>query len=377
MKFIDLNRQYNKYQGELEETILRVARSGQYILGPEVEALEKELSAFTGANFAVGVSSGTDALLLGLMALGVRPGDVVVTTPFSFFATVETIMLLGAEPAFVDIEEDTFNLDPELLGPELDRLEKLGKKVKGIVVVSLYGQCADMDPINEVASKRGLFVMEDACQSLGATYKGRPSCNLTDVAATSFFPSKPLGCFGDGGMVFTQDEEMADLFKALRIHGDTGRYKHEYLGINGRLDALQAAILRVKLKHFKEEIGLRQRAAHRYMELLSGLEEEGHIKLPRIDPEKSSVFAQFTIRVLTKERDALAKAMTEQGVPVAVHYPEALPFLRPLEHLGFKRGQFEKAERAAQQVLSLPMHAFIEEAEQIKVAEALGRALKA
>ncbi len=375
MNFIDLKRQYQAYREEIDQAVLGVMDSTRFILGQEVEALESELSSFTGAPFAVGVSSGTDGLLLSLMALGAEKDRVIITTPFSFFATAEAIMLLGAEPAFCDIERESFNLDPHLLEDRIDELEGLGKKVLGVIAVSLYGQCADMDAINRISKKRGLFVIEDACQSLGASYKGRMSGNLSLLSVTSFFPSKPLGCFGDGGMVFSQDEGLFEKIKAMRVHGDTGRYNHRYLGLNARLDAIQAAVLRAKLRHFEEEITLRQEASDRYMDLLSPLERKGMIGLPHIKKGCRSVFAQFTIRILEEDRDQVARALSGLGIPTAIHYPRPLSLLEPLKRYGFRRGEFPVAEEAARQVLSLPMHAFIEEREQEEVARALFKVL--
>ncbi len=375
MNFIDLKRQYQAYRKEIDQAVLGVMDSTHFILGQEVEALERELSGFTGAPFAVGVSSGTDGLLLSLMALGAEKDTVIITTPFSFFATAEAIMLLGAEPAFCDIERESFNLDPHLLEDRINELEGLGKKVLGVIVVSIYGQCADMDAINRISKKRGLFVIEDACQSLGASYKGRMSGNLSLLSVTSFFPSKPLGCFGDGGMVFSQDEHLFEKIKAMRIHGDRGRYDHRYLGLNARLDAIQAAVLRAKLRHFEEEITLRQEASDRYMDLLSPLERKGMIGLPHIKKGCRSVFAQFTIRILEEDRDQVARALSELGIPTAIHYPRPLPLLEPLKRYGFRKGEFLVAEEAARQVLSLPMHAFIEEREQEEVARALFKVL--
>ncbi len=376
MNFIDIKRQYNCYKEEIDEAVLQVMASGQFILGRQVEALEEALCRFTGARYAVGVSSGTDGLLLSLMALGVGPGKVVVTTPFSFFATVETIMLLGAEPSFSDIDPLTFNLDPTLLEKRLDKLQSAGKKVEGVIAVSLYGQCADMDEINRICTSRGLFLVEDACQSLGATYKGRMSGNLSKIGVTSFFPSKPLGCFGDGGMIFTSDKTLFERLKAMRVHGDTGRYEHRYLGLNARLDALQAAVLGVKLKHFKKEIALRQQAAKRYQQLLFELEQRGAIKLPFVAPGCTSVYAQYTIRIKSRDRQRVAELLERQSVPTAIHYPRPLHLLEPLKRFGFKQGDFPEAELAAHEVLSLPMHAFIDTSEQEQVAEALLKAFE-
>ncbi len=374
MEFVDIKRQYNHYKEEINNTLLQVMASGQFILGRQVEALEEALCHFTGTQYAVGVSSGTDGLILSLMALGAGPGQVIVTTPFSFFATVEAIMLLGAEPAFVDIDPLTFNMVPELLERRLDNLQKAGKKVAGVIPVSLYGQCADMDQINRICQNRQLFVIEDACQSLGATYKGKKSGNLATIGVTSFFPSKPLGCFGDGGMVFTSDKTLYKKLKAMRVHGDTGRYEHRYLGLNARLDAMQAAILRIKLKYFKKEIEQRQRAARYYNELLLELEQKGFISLPFIAPECTSVYAQYTIRIKSKGRQRVAELLGKQSIPTAVHYPKPLSLLEPVKRFGFAKGDFPEAELAAKQVLSLPIHAFIKKSEQEQVAEALFKA---
>ncbi len=374
MEFIDLKRQYQAYRDEIDRAISQVIRSGRFVLGQEVNRLEEELSSFTGARHAIGVGSGTDALLLSLMAEGVGPGQEVITTPFTFIATAEVILLLGARPVFVDIDPSSFNMDVKRLKALLEMRQGQGKLPVGIVPVSLYGLCADMDEINALASSFGLFVVEDACQSLGATYKGGSSCNLTGLAATSFFPSKPLGCFGDGGMIFTQDRDKKEVLFAMREHGQTARYKHEVLGINGRIDAIQAAVLRVKLRHFPDEIRARQRLANNYSELLYPLKD--HVLAPVTPDGYTSVYAQYTIRIKDGLRDEVARYMNSRGIPTAIHYPLPLHLQKVFAHLGYGPGDFPEAEKASEQVLSLPMHAFLQESEQGQVIGALTDALK-
>ncbi len=369
MKFIDLDRQYRAYRADIESAVQGVLESGQFILGPVVEELERTLAEFVGAPHAVGVSSGTDGLLLALMAYGVGAGDKVITTPFTFIATAEVIAFLGAEPVFVDIDPETCNMSTEALASELEK--GCDHRLKGIIAVSLYGQCPDMDEIAALARDHGLFLVEDGCQSFGATYRGRRSCGLCEVGVTSFFPAKPLGCYGDGGMVFTSDEEIHQKVRMMRSHGQAKRYRHEVLGINGRLDAMQAAVLLAKFRHFEEEVEARQRAAGRYDalidELIPGL---GRV---RVKEGRSSVFAQYTVRVPGGRRDAVQEAMRRQGIPTAVHYPVPLhkqPVFRAYAGLSLP-----ESERAAAEVLSLPMHPFIEPEEQRQVVEALAEAL--
>ncbi len=373
MEFIDLKRQYHAYKEDIDRAVSRVIESARFILGEEVSLLEEELAGFTHAGNAVGVSSGTDGLLLALMAMGVGPGKEIITTPFTFVATVEVIALLGARPVFVDIDPATFNMDVEELKRLLEKREGEGNLPAGIIPVSLYGLCADMDAINDLAGRYGLFVVEDACQSLGALYKKRPSCSLSSMAVTSFFPSKPLGCFGDGGMVFTSDEDLAERLKVLRVHGQTRVYQHEFLGINGRLDALQAAILRAKLKHFPGEIETRQEAAARYYRLLSSLER--HVLPPSIPEGYRSVFAQYTIRIRGGIRDEVAGFMRSKDIPTAIHYPRPLHLQKAFSFLGYGPEDFPQAERASSEVMSLPMHAFLTENEQEQIVDCLKDAL--
>lgn len=355
--FIDLAAQQQRIKADIDQRIAAVLAHGQYILGPEVPELEAALVAFTGAKHCVGVSDGTTALQIALMALGIGPGDEVITTPFSFIATAEVIALLGAIPVFVDIDPRTCNIDPA-------RIETaITAKTRAIIPVSLYGQCADMDAINGVADRFGLAVIEDAAQSFGATYKGRHSCALSTIACTSFFPSKPLGCYGDGGACFTDDDELARRMHEIRAHGQDRRYHHPRVGLNGRLDTLQAAILLAKLTIFPEEVARRAAIGARYSELLGDA-----VATPHIESWNTSVFAQYTLRV--SSREVLVKALAEKGVPTAVHYP--IPLHRQPALAGISRWtDCTGSERAAAEVMSLPMHPWLSQEDQDRVCEAL------
>lgn len=349
MEFVDLKTQYAALRNSINARIQCVLDHGQYILGPEVAELEDKLAQFTGARFCVTCASGTDALLMSLMALDIKPGDEVITTPFSFVATAEMIVLLGAKPVFVDIQPDTCNIDPTKIEAAITSM------TRAILPVSLYGQPADMDEINAIASKHKLPVIEDAAQSFGAEYKGRKSCNLSTIGCTSFFPSKPLGCYGDGGAVFTNDEKIAGALRQIRIHGQAGRYHHVRIGISGRMDTLQCAIVLAKFERFEWEIEQRQKVAARYLELLGGLDDK--IKLPQVKPDRTSVFAQYTLNVL--DRDALQEKLMKHGIPTAVHYP--LPLYRhPAYTKDYPRLSLPVTEYAARQVLSLPMHPYLD-----------------
>jgi len=358
MQFIDLKAQYSLIEASVMDRIKTVLNHGAYIMGPEVSELEAELAAFVDVPHAIGVSSGTDALLIALMALDVGPGDEVITTPFSFFATAEVIALLGAKPVFVDIERDTYNIDANLIEAAIT------SKTKAIMPVSLYGQCADYDAINAIAARYSLPVIEDAAQSFGATYNGKRSCGLTTIGCTSFFPSKPLGGYGDGGACFTHDADLAERMKSIRLHGQAERYQHVRLGINGRLDTIQAAILLEKLTLFPHEIKLREQVAARYAKGLSDF-----ARTPRIKSNHTSVFAQYTIEVA--DREAVQKALSEQNVPTAVHYPVPLHKQPVFEAWYAEKQCFPHAEDAAKHVLSLPMHPYLTEADQNKVMGAL------
>lgn len=342
--FLDLKPQYKALEAKINERIQTVLNHGQFILGPEVQECEQALREYIGAKHCLTAASGTDALLMALMALGIGPGDEVITTPFSFFATAEVVSLLGATPVFGDIDPVTFNLDPKTIEPLIN------SKTKAIMPVSLYGQPADFDEINSIAERHGLPVIEDAAQSFGAPYKGKKSCNLTFVSATSFFPAKPLGCYGDGGAVFTNDEALLKKMEQIRVHGQASRYYHVTLGINGRLDTIQCAVLIEKLKRYDWEIERRNAIAAQYSEAFLQLGER--CLVPQVRGDRGSVWAQYTIRV--QDRDAFAARMKEHGVPTSIHYPSPLHHQPVYAHLR-ERFKCPEAEKAAQTVISLPM----------------------
>ncbi len=368
MDFIDLKTQYRQLKPSIDARIAKVLEHGQYILGPEVSELEQRLADYVGARHCVGVASGTDALLIALMALGVGPGDEVVTVPFTFFATAEVIALLGAKPVFVDIDRRSYNMDPALLEAAIT------PRTRAIMPVSLYGQCPDVDAINAVAARHGLPVIEDGAQSFGATYKGKRSCGLTTIGATSFFPSKPLGCYGDGGALFTDDEAHARLFREIRVHGQDRRYHHPRLGLCGRLDSIQAAVLLAKLETFDQEVAARARIGARYAELIGarfGRGPQAAVQAPEVEAFNTSVFAQYTVEV--DHREIAETRMKQHGVPTAVHYPVALHMQPVFAHLGHAEGDFPLSEAAARRVMSLPMHPYLTEAQQAQVVEALAQ----
>lgn len=364
MKFIDLGRQQQKLQPGLDRRLARVLEHGQYIMGPEVQELEQVLAAYVGVEHCVAVSSGTDALLIALMALDVGTGDEVVTTPFTFVATVETIRMLGARPVYVDIDPRTYNMDPAHLE------QAIGDRTRAIVGVSLYGQCADYDTILDIAGKHGIPVIEDAAQSFGASYKGRRSCGLTDIGCTSFFPSKPLGAYGDGGACFTADAGHAARIRCIRDHGQTGRYRHDELGINGRLDTLQAAVLLAKMELFDEEITKRESVAGAYAEAIKeqlvgrGLPPDA-VKVPFVTSECGCVYAQYTVQV--ENRDQVQRFLAAEEIPVAVHYPT--PVYHQKAYL--EKVSCPRTEAVCERVLSLPMHPYLEQDDIDRVAERL------
>ena len=356
LNFIDLKRQYLQYQSEIDREISEVLDTTQFIMGSKVAELERMLADYVGVRYGIGVSSGTDALLLALMAYEVKPGDEILCPPFTFVATAEVVSLLGARPVFVDIDEKTYNINPSLIE------NKITNQTRGIIPVSLYGQVADMDQIRSVAQKHGLFVIEDGCQSLGATYKGKKSCGLPDIGTTSFFPSKPLGCYGDGGMVFTDDEAIAKRIQGLRNHGQERRYQHKYIGINGRLDTIQAAVLIAKFRHLEEEIKLREIKGAYYTEGLKDV-----VVTPYIEGHNTSVYAQYSIR--TDRRDDLSDYLNNKGIPTAIHYPVPLHLQEAFDYLGCKEGDFPVSERVSKEIISLPMSPFITQDEQDYVIE--------
>ena len=346
--FANLQYQHELYKDEIENAILKVARNCNFIMGKEVLELEKSLEEFTGAKYAVSCSNGTDALLLAMMALDIKPGDEVITTPFTFIATAETIAFLGATPVFVDIDEKTYNINPDLIE------EKITPKTKAIIPVSLYGQPADMDKINQIAKKHNIKVIIDGAQSFGSTYNSIIDSALADISTTSFFPAKPLGCYGDGGAVFTNDEEIANKMKSLRLHGQSKRYHHKYIGMGGRLDTIQAAILNVKLKYYPKDLALRQEVSSKYTK---ALENKSNLILPYVDKKAISAWAQYSIRV--KNRDEVQEKLKVIGIPTAVHYPMPLHLQECFTYLGYKKGNFPISEIISEEIMSIPMNPYV------------------
>lgn len=360
--FANLQHQYQQYKAEIDARIQAVLDKSNYIMGDEVAELEQELAAFTGAKHAIACSNGTDALVLALMAMDIQPDDEVITTPFTFIATAESIAFLKAKPAFVDIDPLTYNINPALIEAAIT------EKTKAIIPVSLYGQPADMYQINVIAKKHNLKVIIDGAQSFGATYKGQSEVHHGDFYTTSFFPAKPLGCYGDGGAVFTNCDEYAEKIKMLRVHGQNKRYYHKYIGIGGRLDTLQAAVLLAKLGHYPEEIAARQYVAAMYNEQLANLSATSAFVLPQVKSDRTSVFAQYTLRV--KDRDSLQAKLKAKGIPTAVHYPMPLHLQECFAYLGKGVGVYPEAEKASAEVMSLPMNAFLRYENCMDVVEA-------
>ena len=357
--FIDLQAQYRALRPQINERINRVLEHGQYIMGPEVLELEQRLASLTGSNHCITVASGTDALLISLMALGIRPGDEIITTPFTFIATAEVIVLLGAVPVFVDVEPDTCNIDASLIEA------KITQRTRAIMPVSLYGQTADMDEISDIAARHGnIPVIEDAAQSFGATYKDGKSCNLSTIGCTSFFPSKPLGCYGDGGAIFTNDDNLAKAMREIRTHGQSQRYLHTRLGVGGRMDTLQCAIVLAKLERFEWEIKRRLEIGLRYNELcdLAGIERVVQ------RPDRTSVFAQYTVKV--DNRDLTQQALNKQQIPTAVHYPVPINLQPAYRHLCCSDCT-PVASKLAARVMSLPMSAELTTDDQARIVSAL------
>lgn len=370
MQFIDLAAQQARIKEKIDANIQKVLAHGNYILGPEVAELEEKLAAYVGAKHCISVANGTDALQIAQMAFGIGPGDEVITPGFTYIATAETVALLGAKPVYVDVKPDTYNLDPAKLEAAIT------PKTKAIIPVSLYGQCADFDEINAIAAKHGIPVIEDAAQSFGATYKGKYSCNLSTVSCTSFFPSKPLGCYGDGGAIFTNDDELAVVLRQIARHGQEKRYHHVRVGVNSRLDTLQAAILLPKLEILNEEMQLRQQVAMRYKKYFEqAIQSTKDTKkpnenfvanpvLPFIEEHNLSAWAQFTIQV--KNRDAMQAKLQQQGIPTAVHYP--IP-LNKQPAVADNSVSLPIGDAIAEQVMSLPFHPYMTEADVEKVVK--------
>jgi UDP-2-acetamido-2-deoxy-ribo-hexuluronate aminotransferase len=351
MEFINLKAQYARIKNDVNDRIQQVLEHGKYILGPEVDEVEAKLATFVGTKHCITVASGTDALLIALLALNIKPGDEVITTPFSFIATAEVIALLGAKIVFVDIDPRSYNIVPTQIEAAITA------KTRAIIPVSLYGQCADFDAINAIANKYNIPVIEDGAQSFGATYKQQLSCSLTTIGCTSFFPSKPLACYGDGGACFTNDDNIAKIMREIRIHGQDRRYHHPRLGINGRFDTIQAAILLAKLAIFPEEVQLRAAIGQKYSEVL-----RKYVTMPFIEPYNTSVYAQYTIEVTN--RDEFQLQMQKAGVPTAVHYP--VPLHKQPVFSENAAVSLPIAETKAQSVISLPMHPYLT-AEEIEI----------
>ena len=364
MDFIDLKTQYKALRETIDSRIQKVLDHGQYILGPEVPELEERLAAYTGSRHCITVASGTEALLIALMALDIKPGDEVITTPFTFVATAEMIVLLGARPVFVDVQADTCNIDPTKIEAAIT------PRTKAIMPVALYGHTADMDEINEIAARHGLPVIEDAAQSFGATYRGRKSCNLSTIGCTSFFPSKPLGCYGDGGAIFANDDALATAMREIRVHGQSGRYRHTRIGVGGRMDSIQCAVVLGKLERFEWEIERRRAIGERYAQRLRSLEPALRVLPVRAD--RTSVHAQYT--VCLPQRDAVQAALKQRGIPTAVHYPLSL-HQQPAYAAAHAGESYPVSERLATEVLSLPMHADLDETTQDLIVDAVASAL--
>jgi UDP-2-acetamido-2-deoxy-ribo-hexuluronate aminotransferase len=361
--FVDLKAQHALLRDEIDRRMRAVLEHGQYILGPEVRELEEALAQRTGARHCITVASGTEALLISLMALGVGPGDEVITTPFTFVATAEVIVLVGATPVFVDVDPETCNLDARLVEAAIT------ERTRAILPVSLYGQPADAEEIDAIAARHGLPVVEDAAQSFGATYRGRASGNLSTIGCTSFFPSKPLGCYGDGGAIFTSDDALAEAMREIRVHGQSRRSHHTRIGVGGRMDTLQCAVVLAKLGRFDAELAARRRVAARY----DAAFDEAGIPRAKVLPDRESAHAQYAIFV--DERDRVRARLEGEGIPTAVHYPVPLHH-QPAYRERCKAGPLPHAEAAAARVLNLPIHPYLEEETQAKVIDAVKRAVR-
>ena len=348
MEYVDLKKQYESYQEEIDLSIKAVLNHGKYIHGPEIERIEKILAEYVGVNHCVTVSSGTTSLEIALRALSIGPGDEVITVPLTWISSAEVISLVGAKPVFVDIDSESFLMNHELLESAIT------KQTKAIIPVSLYGQPPKLEEINKIASKYGVVVIEDAAQSFGALRNDIRSCNLSEIASTSFFPAKPLGCYGDGGALFTNNSSLADKFRAIRTHGAQIRHQHELIGLNGRFDTIQAAVLLAKFPHFELEIKKRQEVAQIYSSLL-----ESNFITPAVVDGNTHVYAQYTIRVPSHRREDIMSYMSKKGVPTGIYYPTCLHLQPAFSELGYKAGDFPESERATEEILSIPMHPFL------------------
>ena len=382
MQFIDLAAQQERIRERIEANIAAVLDHGKYIMGPEIQSLEEKLAQYVGVKHAISCASGTDALLLALMAYEIGPGDAIFTTPFTFIATGEVISLLGATPVFVDIDSQTFNMDPSKLEPAIQAIldnaandpaiarSGISLVPRGIIAVDLFGLPADYDNLNAIAGQHGLFVLEDAAQSFGAGYKGKKACNLTQIGCTSFFPAKPLGCYGDGGMCFTDNENLYETIQSLRVHGQgTHKYDNVRIGMNGRMDTLQAAVLLAKFDIFPEEVELRQQVARRYSRLLN---QQAEVQAPMVPQEMISAWAQYS--VLAKDethRTQLQAKLKDAGIPTAIYYPKPLHLQTAFKFLGYEEGDFPISEDFSSRIFSLPMHPYLSNSDQEIIAKKL------
>ena len=369
--FIDVAAQRRRLGARIDEAIARVTAHCQFILGPEVGVLEGELATFCGARHAISCASGTDALVLVLMAKGIGPGDAVICPSFTFCATAEVVALLGATPVFADVDEATFNIDPASLERAIAQARRLGLRPRAVIPVDLFGLPADHDAVAAIAAAEKLFILDDAAQSFGATYRGRPLGTFGLATATSFFPAKPLGCYGDGGAILTDDDELAALVTSLRVHGhNADKYDNVRIGLTGRLDTIQAAVLLEKLSIFRDEIVARNEAAARYSNAL------GNVAIvPRLPRGLTSVWAQYTIRLEPGRRDGLAAALKSEGIPTAIYYPKPLHQQEAYAHFPCADGGLAVSERLAHEVISLPMHGYLDEPTQDRIIDAVQRAL--
>ena len=360
MQFIDLKKQYKILEQEIKSNINTVLEHGQFIMGPEVSKLEKDLAEFTESKYCLSCSSGTDALLIALMAKGVGVGDYIITTPFTYIATAEVINLLGAKPVFVDVDSKTFNIDPIQIESTIADMHNKGLKAKGVIPVNLFGLPANYDEIYKIVSKHDMFVLEDAAQSFGAKYKDKLSGNLGDISATSFFPAKPLGCYGDGGAIFTNNKNDYDIMESIRIHGKgEDKYDCDRIGLNGRLDSMQAAILLPKLKIYNQEIQSRQEVANNYSQILSD-----YVQTPYIPEDYMSVWAQYSIVLDSSEkRKSIMNALKEEKIPSMIYYKIPLHLQKTFDMLGYNRGDFPVSETISDKIMSLPMHPYLEKNE--------------
>lgn len=367
--FIDLVSQYQTIRSEIKQAVDNVFENQSFILGDEVTSLEKEIASYCDSREAIGCASGTDALILSLMAANIGPGDEVITSPFTFFATASSIARVGAKPVFVDVDPVSFNMVPELVE------EAMTERTKAIMPVHIFGQCAEMEPIWRIAVRSGIPVIEDACQAIGSSYRGRRAGVLGTMGCFSFFPTKNLGGAGDGGLITTDDAELATKLRRLRVHGDAGGYKHLELGLNSRLDALQAAVLRVKLRHLDDWTAGRQANAKRYSELFRHYELLDAFDTPDILPERRHVFNQYVIRVKGGQRDAMLQSLRSQKIGAAIYYPVPLHLQDCFAHLGYKQGDFPESERAAAEVIALPIFSELLPEQQETVVRGIATAL--